>query len=188
VVELLLLGGELGLAGLKLLVSSCDCLRRPSVRIVAAIVLSTMPTDSISWSRKLWWVSLNSLNEASSITAFTSSSNKGGRMLRFAGAGSASPEPMRMKSPGTFCRGSPLVGRAWPTGLRAAEFALQFFPRLGAVAGRQFELGLLLLALGDLEDAVLRVHQRRRVRHDEFETVARSRSPCSIARSGRGWS
>ncbi len=33
-------------------VSSCDCLSRPSVRMFAAMVLSTMPIDSISWSRK----------------------------------------------------------------------------------------------------------------------------------------
>ena len=41
-------------------VSSCDCFSRPSVRMLAAMVLSTMPMDSISWSRKDWWVSLNS--------------------------------------------------------------------------------------------------------------------------------
>ena len=59
------------------------------MRIVAAIVLSTMPTVSISWLRKVWWVSLNSSNEASSITALTSSSNSAGRMLMLAGRGGA---------------------------------------------------------------------------------------------------
>jgi hypothetical protein len=39
-------------------VRSCDCFSSPSVRMLAAIVLSTMPIDSMSWSRKAWWVSL----------------------------------------------------------------------------------------------------------------------------------
>ena len=34
-------------------VSCCDCLSRPSVRIVASIVLSTMPMLWVSWSRKV---------------------------------------------------------------------------------------------------------------------------------------
>ena len=97
-------------------VSSCDCLSRPSVRMVAAIVFNTMPIDSISWSRKVWWVSLKSLNEASSITALTSSSNKAGRMLTLAGAAWPRPEPIRMKSAGAFLsRIGRLSAAAWPT-------------------------------------------------------------------------
>ena len=122
-------------------VSSCDCLSRPSVRIVAAIVLSTMPTDSISWSRKLWWVSLNSLNEASSITALTSSSNRAGRMLTLAGAAWPRPEPMRMKSPGTsFSRIGALVrGGLADQPFAQLELALQLVAALGAIARDEFE-------------------------------------------------
>ena len=37
----------------------------------------------------------------------------------------------------------------------------------GAVARHQLELGFILLALGDVEHAILRVHQRRELRHDQ---------------------
>ena len=45
----------------------------------AAIVLSTMPINSMSWFKNDWCVSLNRLKEASSITAFTSPSNSAGQ-------------------------------------------------------------------------------------------------------------
>ena len=38
------------------LASDCDCSSRSSVRMLASIVLMTMPIDSVSWSRKAWWV------------------------------------------------------------------------------------------------------------------------------------
>jgi hypothetical protein len=47
---------ELGWLAARL--SDCDCLSSSSVRIVAAIVLSTMPMLSVSWSRKARWISL----------------------------------------------------------------------------------------------------------------------------------
>ncbi len=73
-------------------VRSCDCLSRPSVLMLAAMVLSTMPMDSISWSRKLWWVSENSPKVASSITAFTSPSNRAGSTMMLSGADSPRPD------------------------------------------------------------------------------------------------
>jgi hypothetical protein len=66
------------------------------------MVLSTIPTDSMSWLRKLWCVSLNSPKEASSMTAFTSSSKSAGRMMTLAGRASPRPEEMRTKSGGTL--------------------------------------------------------------------------------------
>ena len=41
--------------------SACDCLSSSSVRMLAAIVLSTMPMLSVSWSRNVWWISLKRL-------------------------------------------------------------------------------------------------------------------------------
>ena len=35
--------------------SDCDCLSRSSVRMLASIVLITMPMLSVSWSRNAWW-------------------------------------------------------------------------------------------------------------------------------------
>ena len=61
----------------------------------AAMVCSTTPIDSVSWSRKVWWISLNLENEASSITAFTWPSNSTGRMMMLAGTPAPSAEPMR---------------------------------------------------------------------------------------------
>ena len=75
-------------------VSSWDWLSSPSVRMLAAMVLSTMPTDSISWLRNDWWVSENSPKVASSITALTSPSNRAGRMMMFSGAAPPRPEPI----------------------------------------------------------------------------------------------
>ena len=58
----------------------------------APIVDSTMPMDSISWSRKLWWVSENSPNVANSITALTSPSNRAGRTMMLSGGAEPRPE------------------------------------------------------------------------------------------------
>ena len=68
----------------------------PSVRMFAAMVLSTMPIDSVSWSRNDWCVSEKRLNEASSITALTSCSNSTGRTMMLSGGASPSAEPMLM--------------------------------------------------------------------------------------------
>ncbi len=73
-------------------VRSCDWRSRPSVRMFAAIVLSTIPIDSISWSRKDWWVSENSPKVASSITALTSPSNSAGSTMMLSGGASPRPE------------------------------------------------------------------------------------------------
>ena len=72
--------------------SDCDCLRRSSVRVFASIVLSTMPIDSVSWSRNAWWVGLNRSNDASSRTALTWPSKRTGRTMMLAGAASPRPE------------------------------------------------------------------------------------------------
>ena len=40
-------------------VSVCDCSSSSSVRMFAMIVLSTTPIVSMSWSRNVWWISLN---------------------------------------------------------------------------------------------------------------------------------
>ena len=74
-----------------------------------------------------------------------------------------------MKSPGTFwSRIGRLSAAAWPTRpSRRLNSRLQRVVALGAVARDQLELGVLLLALGDVEDAVLGVHQRRQLGHDQ---------------------
>jgi hypothetical protein len=72
-----------------------DCFRSSSVRMPAAMVFSTMPIDSVSWSRKARWISEKRWNEASSTTAFTCPSNSTGMTTTFEGGASPRPEPMR---------------------------------------------------------------------------------------------
>ena len=64
--------------------------------MLAPIMFSTTPMLSVSWSRKIWWMALNGLNEASSITAFTSPSKRTGRTMMLNGAASPRPELMAM--------------------------------------------------------------------------------------------
>ena len=76
---------------------------------------------------------------------------------------------MRMKSGGTsFSRIGRRSAAAWPISpSRRLELLLERSGALGAVARDELELGLVLLALGDVEHAILRVHQRRELRHDQ---------------------
>ncbi len=64
--------------------------------MLALIMFSTTPIDSVSWSRKTWWMALKGLNEASSITAFTSPSKRTGSTMMLSGGASPSPELMAM--------------------------------------------------------------------------------------------
>ena len=62
---------ELELLALQFARERLRLLEEFSVRVLASIVLSTMPIDSMSWSRNAWWVGLNPSNVASSRTALT---------------------------------------------------------------------------------------------------------------------
>ncbi len=73
-------------------VRPCDCSKSCSVRMLAPIMFSTTPMDSVSWSRKIWWMALKGLKEASSITPFTSPSNSTGRTMMLSGGASPRPE------------------------------------------------------------------------------------------------
>ena len=73
-----------------------DWARRPSVRMLASMVLITMPMLSVSWSRSAWSLALNCSKDASSRTALTCPSNRMGSTMMFAGTEWPSPEEMRM--------------------------------------------------------------------------------------------
>ena len=62
----------------------------------AMIVFSTTPIDSLSCSRNARCTSVKRLNDASSITAITWSSNRTGRTITFTGAASPSPDVILM--------------------------------------------------------------------------------------------
>jgi hypothetical protein len=80
----------------RLSVSAWLCLSSSSVRMLAAMVLSTMPMLSASCSRKVSRISSNSSNVASSSTALVSPSNSTGSTTRLRGGASPSPELTRM--------------------------------------------------------------------------------------------
>ncbi len=73
-----------------------DCSSSSSVRVLASMVLSTIPIDSVSCSRNARWVVLNRSKEASSITALTSPSNTMGSTMMLSGVASPSPELIGM--------------------------------------------------------------------------------------------
>ena len=62
----------------------------------AWIVFSTTPIDSESCSRKVSCTGVKRLNEASSITAMTCSSNRTGMTMIVVGAASPSPDVILM--------------------------------------------------------------------------------------------
>ena len=94
--ELVLLPLQLLRLALQLLRQRLRLLSSSSVRMFAPIMLSTTPIDSASWSRKVWWIWLNGRKLASSITAFTSPSNRIGRTMMLRGGASPSPDVIWM--------------------------------------------------------------------------------------------
>ena len=62
----------------------------------ASIVFSTMPIDSVSWSRNVSCVGLNRSKLASSMTAFTCPSKTMGSTMMLSGLLSPRPDEMRM--------------------------------------------------------------------------------------------
>ena len=87
----LLLQPGVGLAQLLLLAraaprpATATASAASSVRMLAAIVLSTMAIVSVSWSSRVRWMSLKWWNEASSMTALTCPSKSTGRTTMFSG-------------------------------------------------------------------------------------------------------
>ena len=62
------------------------------MRVLAWMVLSTMPIVSIRSSRNAWWVGLKLSKEASSSTAMTWRSKTTGSTIRLSGAAAPRPE------------------------------------------------------------------------------------------------
>ena len=82
--------------------SDWDCLSRSSVRVLASMVLMTMPMDSVSWSRKASCTGLKWSSEASSSTPRTWSSKTMGSTSTSIAAWSERPEAMRKASLGVL--------------------------------------------------------------------------------------
>ena len=70
----------------------CDCLRSDSVVMFASMVFRTIPIDSVSWSRKSWWMVEKRSKLASSMTACTCPSKRTGRTMMLIGADSPRAE------------------------------------------------------------------------------------------------
>jgi hypothetical protein len=111
--------------------------------MVAAMVLSTIPTDSMSWLRKLWWVSVNSPKEASSITALHVVLEERGQDDDEAGRASPRPEEMRTKSGGTLLSTSTrLSAAACPISPSRAAIRASSCRVSAPVGGRELEVEL----------------------------------------------
>ncbi len=69
------------------------------------------------------------------------------------------------------------------------ELGFQRAAILRAIACGEFQHRFVIVAVGDVEHAVLRVHQRREFGHDQIWKPWSGRArPAACARSGRGWS
>ncbi len=75
--------------------SSCDCFSSISVRVLTLIVLTLVAIISAICVRKSRSMCVNGLNEASSSTPSTRSSNSTGRMITVTGGASPRPEEIR---------------------------------------------------------------------------------------------
>ena len=75
--------------------SDCDWISSVSVSVLPSMVLRTRPMLSVIESRKVWWVTLNGENDASSITARIDPSKRTGSTMMLSGVASPSPELMR---------------------------------------------------------------------------------------------
>jgi len=73
-------------------VNSCDCLSRTSVFVLTEIVLTLVAIISAIWFRKSFWICVNGVNDASSMTPSTVPSNSTGSTMTCAGGASPSPE------------------------------------------------------------------------------------------------
>jgi len=83
---------QLLLAAPQLLGERLRLLEEALRRVFARIVFSTMPIDSMSWSRNIWWVALKRSKEASSMTACTPPSKRTGSTMMLSGGASPRPE------------------------------------------------------------------------------------------------
>ena len=146
--------------------SCCDCLSRPSVCIVASIELSTMPMLAVSCSRNMICSGVNSLTEASSITALTWFSNSTGSTMMLRGATLNSAEPIGTASAGISVISMRRLSAAhWPI----KPFADREHRADGRCRRRRRRPTAAcslpaLLAFHLIDDALLRVDQRRRAR------------------------
>ena len=97
--------------------SDCDCVSRSSVRMLASIVLITMPIDSVSWSRKAWCAGLKRSSDASSSTPRTSPSKTTGSTSTSSAALSRQPRgDAERRRAARWSAGSSASSSAhWPT-------------------------------------------------------------------------
>ncbi len=73
-------------------VSSCDCASSRSVLVLTEMVLTLVAIISAIWLRKSFWIAVNGVNDASSMTPSTFPSNTTGSTITWAGGASPSPE------------------------------------------------------------------------------------------------
>ena len=97
-------------------VSCCDCVSRPSVRMVASIVLKTAPMLCVSRSRNASEPALKFCSDASSMTALVSPSNRTGSTTTLTRCARPRLDSILTKSAGTSVSRMRFFSAAhWPT-------------------------------------------------------------------------
>jgi hypothetical protein len=172
--------------------SCCDCESRRSVRIVASMVLSTMPIEPESCSRNARCEGVNSVSEASSITALIWSSNSTGSTTTLRGTALIRPDSICTGAGGHVVEHDHLGLRGALADQALAEFDVTrvvLAARIG-VAGElaQAVAAAAFVGFHHVHHALLRVDQRREFDSSMWPSVIRSRWPCIIPRTWRGWS
>ena len=169
VVEFLLLGGELSLTGLKLLGEQLRLLQEPLGAHGRSDRVENDP-DRLHQLVEETLVGLVELAEGGEldhrldIVLEQSRHDDDVRGRRMTEAGADPDEFARY----VFEQHRPLVGGALPNqALAQPEHRLQGVEIVGAVAGGELDHRILFLPLGDVEDAILGVHQRGELRHDQ---------------------
>ena len=147
----------------------CDCLSRFSVRVLASIVLITMPIDSVSWSRNAWCDGLKCSSDASSITPRTWPSKITGSTSTSAAACSDRPVAMLNDAAGTPVSMSLRFSIAhWPTRPSPRSTSLPCAPwPPEAKLATSFRL-VLLLGRQHVELGLLRADHRRQLGQDHL--------------------
>ena len=167
--------------------SDCDCFSRSSVRMLASIVLITMPIDSVSWSRKAWCVGLKRSNEASSTTPRTWPSKMIGSTRTFSGATCVQARrDLQAVGDGRSQQDLLLViGALADQALAQLDFLAVGAVAVRGVAGHQAQLGQLVRVAQHVELGLLRAHHRRQLGQDQV--AHRHQVLLALQHAARTW-
>ena len=148
--------------------AACSC-TRSSARMLAVMVLRTIPMLSPSWSRKAIWMSLRSSIDASSITARVSSSNRIGRRTIGSGRRAAERRCDRRVVGRHVTKMDPpaVLGRLAQQALAEPDHRRRRRGDVARIGRQQAETGRLPIEIREVEHAALDADQRGQLGQDQ---------------------